>query len=148
MKPQTLALSIAVINLVIAGCGSDSDSRSSAATAADLSSCNTINSSNFEKSNPDLNGGKVLLYKTDGTYIDTANVGHLPDMVTFIDQNRLMVANEGEPQDDYIVDDEGSISLIILDDSSNVHNVTTLGFESVLLENEVRIKPDSSAERD
>jgi hypothetical protein len=42
-------------------------------------------------------------------------VGALPDMLTFTPDGRhILVANEGEPSDDYMIDPEGSISVIEL----------------------------------
>lgn len=57
--------------------------------------------------------GQVVFFDTDGTYLHRVTVGALPDMVTF-DRfgTRLLVANEGEPSDDYTFDPEGSISII------------------------------------
>ncbi len=105
-----------------------------------LSSCQAIN--------PDLGGGKILLYTTDGNYIDSANVGYLPDMVTFIDEHSLISANEGEPSDDYQMDPEGSVSIIQLTSNKAVKKVTTLGFTDVELVGDVRIKPASSVAQD
>ncbi|WOJ98233.1 choice-of-anchor I family protein [Congregibacter brevis] len=76
--------------------------------------------------------GYIAFYQTDGTFLSAVEVGALPDMVTFTpDGNSVLVANEGEPNGDYSVDPEGSVSLI--DVSGGVSsvmqaNVTTLGF--------------------
>lgn len=63
--------------------------------------------------------GFVALYKVnDLSKIAHVQVGALPDMLVFTpDGKTLLVANEGEPSDDYQVDPEGSISII---DISNV----------------------------
>jgi len=98
--------------------------------------------------NPDIGGGQVLIYTTSGEFLDAANVGHLPDMVKFSDDHTLVVANEGEPEDDYVADDEGSISIITLNSNNTVQDVTTLGFSEDMLQGNVRIKPDSNAAQD
>ncbi|MFB9993300.1 choice-of-anchor I family protein [Deinococcus oregonensis] len=60
------------------------------------------------------NPGKVAFLNTDGTErAPSVTVGALPDMLTFTpDGSLLLVANEGEPNDDYSVDPAGSVSLI------------------------------------
>ncbi|MFL0797976.1 MAG: hypothetical protein K6L73_10870 [Cellvibrionaceae bacterium] len=126
-KKQKLALAVILAGSTLTGCDSDSDV--------------SIN-------NPDLDGGKVLLYTTAGEYIDTANVGNLPDSVKFVSATSLVVANEGEPEDDYVADAEGSISIITLSSDKTVVDVTTLGFSDDLLVGDVRIKPDSTAAAD
>ncbi|EAQ98865.1 choice-of-anchor I family protein [Congregibacter litoralis] len=67
--------------------------------------------------------GYIAFYQTDGTFLSAVEVGALPDMVTFTpDGNSVLVANEGEPNGDYSVDPEGSVSLI--DVSGGVSAVT------------------------
>lgn len=59
--------------------------------------------------------GYVALYQTDGTFLSATEAGALPDMLAFTpDGNTLLVANEGEPNGDYSVDPEGSITLVDL----------------------------------
>ncbi len=81
--------------------------------------------------------------------IKVVTVGALPDMVTFTpDGQKILVANEGEPNADYSTDPEGSVSVIDLSsglDRLDQSDVTTLGFSafnsqlSMLQANGVRI---------
>jgi 2',3'-cyclic-nucleotide 2'-phosphodiesterase (5'-nucleotidase family) len=67
--------------------------------------------------------GSVVFFDTDGNVLNSVTVGSLPDMVTFTpDGNKVLVANEGEPSDDYTNDPEGSVSII--DVSNGVDNLT------------------------
>lgn len=74
--------------------------------------------------------GKVAFYNTDGVFLSEVQVGFLPDMLTYNKRgNRVLVANEGEPNDDYTVDPEGSVSII-----SNLNKsprVREIGFNSL-----------------
>ncbi|QHE85376.1 choice-of-anchor I family protein [Hydrogenophaga sp. BPS33] len=58
--------------------------------------------------------GRMALYRaSDLTLLGSVAVGALPDMVTFTpDGQTVLVANEGEPSDNYQTDPEGSISII------------------------------------
>lgn len=74
--------------------------------------------------------GKVLVFKTsDYSLIKEITVGALPDMITFSpDGKYIMTANEGEPNDTYSLDPNGSVSII---DVSNNYAVSTLDFTSL-----------------
>jgi len=59
--------------------------------------------------------GKVVFFDIRGRYLNTVTVGALPDMLTFTpDGLKVLVANEGEPNDEYTVDPEGTVSIIDL----------------------------------
>ncbi|MEE4217327.1 MAG: choice-of-anchor I family protein [Xanthomonadales bacterium] len=61
--------------------------------------------------------------------INTVTAGALPDMVTFTpDGNKVLVANEGEPNDAYTIDPEGSISIIDISGGVASATVTNLDF--------------------
>jgi len=75
--------------------------------------------------------GVVAVYQLDdsgnATFQSSHKAGALPDMVTFSpDGNFIVVANEGEPSDDYTHDPEGSISVI----NVATGTVSTAGFAS------------------
>ncbi|PNQ74065.1 alkaline phosphatase [Hanstruepera neustonica] len=80
------------------------------------------------------NPGSVLLFDTDsGALIASYTVGALPDMVTFSPNGQFIVsANEGEPNDEYTVDPDGTISIIEVVSG----NVTTLGFDAFAAQQE------------
>lgn len=57
--------------------------------------------------------GNVVFMNKNGVVLGSAQVGFLPDMVTFTPDNKfVLVANEGEPNSDYSFDPEGSISMV------------------------------------
>lgn len=69
--------------------------------------------------------GVVAFFDTDGNFINTVAAGALPDMLIFTeDGQKVLVANEGEPNDDYDVDPEGSVTIVDL--SSGVENATSI----------------------
>lgn len=64
-----------------------------------------------EKTDP----GTVIFLDPEGALLGQVPVGALPDMLTFTaDGMQVVVANEGEPNDDYSIDPEGSVSIIDL----------------------------------
>lgn len=76
--------------------------------------------------------GSVVFFDTNGVFLKQVTVGALPDMITFTpDGLKVLTANEGQPNDEYTTDPEGSISII--DVSGGIPdltqaNVTTLLF--------------------
>ncbi|MGO4541325.1 choice-of-anchor I family protein [Paenibacillus sp. 2TAB19] len=102
---------------------------------------------------PKTDPGKVVFMDMDGTQITSVTVGSLPDMLTFSpDGKQLLVANEGEPNGDYTVDPEGSVSIIDVTGEVGAltdEDVATAGFGSVTIPEDVRIfGPGSSAAQD
>ncbi len=81
-----------------------------------------------EKTDP----GMIALFETNGDFIKAYEVGALPDMVAFSpDGKQLLVANEGEPNDDYTIDPEGSVSVLDVSNGPKEANVNTIGFDSL-----------------
>ena len=89
------------------------------------------------------NPGRVLFFNTSGDFLNSVSVGALPDMLTFTPNgDRLLVANEGEPSDDYLIDPNGSVSIIDLANGVTgltQNNVTNVDFEGISLVGNVRI---------
>ena len=90
--------------------------------------------------------GTVEFYRVTGQHLGSVFVGPLPDMIVWTpDGSKLLVANEGEPNDDYDVDPEGSVSIIMLGADKQlkkkVENATveTAGFDTVVPDADVRI---------
>lgn len=90
--------------------------------------------------------GVVVFFDTDGNFINQVTVGALPDMITFTPNGRyVLVANEGEPNADYTVDPEGSVSVITMDDDpaeitqSDVRTASFVPFNNAPLAPSIRI---------
>ncbi len=68
--------------------------------------------------------GKVVFLDTNGAFLSQVQVGFLPDMLTFYGNGgKIIVANEGEPSDDYTNDPVGSVSIITL--PGNIQTIST-----------------------
>ena len=74
--------------------------------------------------------GIVAFYDTSSlALLGTVAAGALPDMVTFTkDGKTALVANEGEPNDEYTVDPEGSVTIIDLSDGVSNATARTADF--------------------
>ncbi|MEO5754640.1 MAG: choice-of-anchor I family protein [Chthoniobacterales bacterium] len=91
-------------------------------------------------------GSVVFFDAATGSFLSQVTVGALPDMLTFTPNGRaVLVANEGEPNDDYTIDPEGSVSVIDLKNGvpnltqADVRTADFTAFNNAPLEPSVRI---------
>ncbi len=100
--------------------------------------------------------GRVVVCDADGNALADFEAGALPDMVAFTpDGNYILCANEGEPNGEYSIDPEGSVTIIDISGGLDAATVAVADFtafngqEAVLNEQGVRIShPGSSAAQD
>jgi len=76
-------------------------------------------------------GSVVFLDATTLDVLGQVPAGALPDMVTFTpDGEYLLVANEGEPSEDYSIDPEGSVTVVDLRAGVGAATARTAGFSA------------------
>ncbi|RYD56614.1 MAG: T9SS type A sorting domain-containing protein [Sphingobacteriales bacterium] len=74
--------------------------------------------------------GSVVFFNIDGVFQKQVTVGNLPDMITFTpDGKKVLTANEGQPNDTYTIDPEGSVSVI--DISGGIANLTQANVKTI-----------------
>ena len=77
--------------------------------------------------------GQIAFYDISGdtpVFIKNVTVGALPDMVAFShDGAKVVVANEGEPNGDYSIDPEGTISIIDITNGTIADNALSINFQ-------------------
>ncbi len=84
---------------------------------------------NAQDTSQQLPGRVVFLRTSDQSVLSTVTVGPQPDMLTFTpDGSKVLVANEGEPNDDLSINPEGSVSIIDVSGGFTNPTVTQVGF--------------------
>ncbi|MDN3486624.1 choice-of-anchor I family protein [Pseudoalteromonas sp. APC 3224] len=78
--------------------------------------------------------GQIAFYNISGdtpVFIKNVTVGALPDMVAFShDGAKVVVANEGEPNGDYSIDPEGTISIIDINNGTIADTAMSINFQA------------------
>ncbi|EWS98648.1 alkaline phosphatase [Pseudoalteromonas sp. SCSIO_11900] len=78
--------------------------------------------------------GQIAFYNISGdtpAFVKNVIVGALPDMVAFShDGAKVVVANEGEPNGDYSIDPEGTISIIDITNGTIADNALSINFQA------------------
>lgn len=108
------------------------------------------------EADPVQDPGLIVFFDANGTYLDQFPAGSLPDMVTFShDGSYLLSANEGEPDTDYLIDPEGSITIVDMSNglatatATHVNFTTFNGREEELRQRGIRIYgPNATAAQD
>ena len=97
--------------------------------------------------NEKTDNGHIAFFTTaEGELIASVEAGALPDMITFSpDGSKVLTANEGEPNADYSIDPEGSVTIVDLSDGvenvsqDQVTQVSFATFNDATLDDSIRI---------
>jgi hypothetical protein len=108
------------------------------------------------EASPKTDPGFALFFDTNGKFLKGVQVGAQPDMITFTpDGRRVLTADEGEPNDGYSVDPEGTVSIIDISGGvaqlaqSKVKTVMFTQFNSQPIDPRIRIfGPRATAAQD
>ncbi|MFY9264753.1 MAG: choice-of-anchor I family protein [Solirubrobacterales bacterium] len=74
-----------------------------------------------EEAGPKTSPGKLVLFDTNGVYLDQETTGAQPDnVVTAIGGRRFVSANEGEPSPDGLINPDGTIGIATLTRCGNI----------------------------
>lgn len=83
------------------------------------------------QASPKTDPGKIVFLDTGGNYQNAVTAGALPDMVAFSKDGKYVIsANEGEPNDQYTIDPEGSITLVDMQNGVAAASATQVTFTS------------------
>ena len=99
---------------------------------------------------PDQAPGEVAFFDANGKFLIQHGAGAQPDMLTFTPNgDKVLVANEGSPDDDYLIDPEGSVTIVDISSGMLDAQVTHVDFSAVEVGVDVRIfGPNASPAQD
>ena len=83
------------------------------------------------EADPATENGQIVFLDSQGNFLNSVEAGALPDMVVFSpDGTKVLSANEGEPDDDYVIDPEGSVTIVDISGGVASATAVTIGFEA------------------
>lgn len=105
---------------------------------------------NDDKQQPGVVAFYTLSAAGEMTFLKSVAAGALPDNVVFTpDGAYALAANEGEPADDYLVDPEGTVTIIAITDGIPADTGVQVHFSAEDCDSAVRLsKPGASAAQD